>query len=57
MVSGIEWRWVLEEHGNVNVKIEPVYSNVSQIPSSFKVKYTINNGKPTNVTILNQVGG
>jgi hypothetical protein len=51
------WRNALQNHKSVNVKIEPVYSGVSQRPSSFNVKYTINNGEPEIVTILNQVGG
>lgn len=51
------WRTALQNHKSVNVKIEPVYSGVSQRPSSFKVNYTINNGEPEVVVILNQVGG
>ncbi|OMF94260.1 hypothetical protein BK147_17120 [Paenibacillus sp. FSL R7-0337] len=51
------WRKALQNHKIVNIKIEPAYSGVSQRPSSFKVRYTINNGEPEIVTILNQVGG
>ena len=51
------WRTALEAHQSVNVKIEPLYSGVSQRPSSFNVIYTINKGQPISVTILNKVGG
>ncbi|OME08698.1 hypothetical protein BSK60_29690 [Paenibacillus odorifer] len=40
------WGIALQNHKSVNVKIEPVYSGVSQRPSYFQVKYTINNCEP-----------
>ncbi|NOU81574.1 hypothetical protein GC101_22180 [Paenibacillus sp. LMG 31459] len=51
------WRKALNDHYSVNVKIEPVYSGVSQRPSSFIVKYRIGDDEPILLTIYNKVGG
>lgn len=52
-----DWRKALQANGSVNVKIMPIYSAISQRPSSFEVIYKINNVAYPKVTILNQVGG
>ncbi|MEK4850309.1 DNA/RNA non-specific endonuclease [Paenibacillus sp. FSL H7-0756] len=52
-----DWRKALQSNGSVNVKIMPIYSAISQRPSSFEVIYKINNVAYPKVTILNQVGG
>ena len=50
-----EWRTALDGGKQVNVKIDPVYSGVSQRPIEFDIKYTID-GKKTITTMMNQIG-
>lgn len=52
-----EWKEALDAGEKVSVKIEPVYSGISQRPTSFNVKYIIEGENPTIVNILNRLGG
>ena len=51
------WAKALKEGKQVNVKIEPVHVGDSVRPDSFKVRYTIDGGRPVNVDFENIPGG
>ncbi|WP_181949606.1 DNA/RNA non-specific endonuclease, partial [Yersinia aleksiciae] len=51
------WANALKDGKQVNVKIEPVYSGDSVRPESFKVRYSIDGGRPTSIDFENAPKG
>ncbi|WP_242976205.1 DNA/RNA non-specific endonuclease, partial [Clostridium butyricum] len=47
------WAKALDNGKTVDVKIEPIYSGTSQRPTSFKVKYKVDNGRWIKETFTN----
>ena len=47
------WAKALDNGKNVDVRIEPIYSGISQRPISFEVEYKIGNGKWIQETFKN----
>ncbi|MCW8950529.1 MAG: DNA/RNA non-specific endonuclease, partial [Sedimenticola sp.] len=51
------WEDALKEGQSVNVAVEPVYAGSSARPESFKIKYSIDNGRPIFEVFQNTPGG
>ncbi|WP_051857348.1 DNA/RNA non-specific endonuclease [Trabulsiella guamensis] len=51
------WAKDLKAGKQVDVQIQPVYSDNSKRPSSFNVTYSVDNGSPTRINIDNAPRG
>ncbi|MDR1845022.1 MAG: DNA/RNA non-specific endonuclease [Citrobacter amalonaticus] len=56
-IYGPSWAKDLKAGKQVDVQIQPVYSDNSKRPSSFNVTYSVDNGSPTRINIGNAPGG